>query len=119
MVQGSDWRFHEVVINWEDNLQYLEEIDIETNSEQSREDVNRAHAEYTRWMSLQESLLKQKTQIKWFEDGDCNTKYFHCILREKKGDDELIESRVVMVGGSGETRRFLRRQLNISLPYLT
>ncbi|XP_070004648.1 uncharacterized protein [Nicotiana sylvestris] len=35
-------------------------------------------------MALQESMLKQKSQIKWFEEGDKHTKYFHSILREKR-----------------------------------
>lgn len=54
------------------------------NYENSREELNRDHVEYTKWLGLQESLLKQKTQTKWFQKGDYNTKYFHCVLREKR-----------------------------------
>ncbi|XP_019244344.1 PREDICTED: uncharacterized protein LOC109224213 [Nicotiana attenuata] len=59
---------------WEDKIQLLENIDIDINSEDSRADVNKAHAEYIKWLSMQESLLKQKTQTKWFQDGDSNTR---------------------------------------------
>nr|XP_016458753.1 PREDICTED: uncharacterized protein LOC107782383 [Nicotiana tabacum] len=74
---------NEVVINWDEKLQYLEDKDIEDNTEQSREKVNKAHDKYIRCLSIQDSLLKQKYRIKWFEDGNSNTRYFHCILREK------------------------------------
>nr|XP_016487427.1 PREDICTED: uncharacterized protein LOC107807533 [Nicotiana tabacum] len=67
----------------------LEDIDIEDNSEKSREDVNRAHAQYIRWLNLQESMLKQKSQIKWFEEGENNTRYFHSILREKRRRQQI------------------------------
>ncbi|XP_070025877.1 uncharacterized protein [Nicotiana sylvestris] len=36
------------------------------------------------WLSLQESMLRQKSQSQWFEEGEKNTKYFGSILREKK-----------------------------------
>ncbi|XP_070039273.1 uncharacterized protein [Nicotiana tomentosiformis] len=49
-----------------------------------RTEANKVHAEYVSWLSLQESLLKQKSQSKWFEEGDANTNYFHSILREKR-----------------------------------
>ncbi|OIT39211.1 hypothetical protein A4A49_28977 [Nicotiana attenuata] len=75
---------NDAVTNWEDKIQELEDIDIEDNSEKSREDVNMAHAHYIRWLNRQESMLKQKSQVKWFEEGEKNTKYFHSILREKR-----------------------------------
>lgn len=75
---------NEAVINWKDKLQELEDIDVENNSEKSREYINKAHAQYIRWLSLQESMLRQKSQVKWFEEGEKNTRYFHSILREKK-----------------------------------
>lgn len=33
---------------------------------------------------MQNSLTRQKTNVKWFEEGDCNTNYFHSMLREKR-----------------------------------
>ncbi|XP_009772930.1 uncharacterized protein [Nicotiana sylvestris] len=80
---------NEAVTNWEDKLQELKDIDIEDNSEKSREDVNMAHAQYIRWLSLQESILKQKSQIKWFEEGEKNTRHFHSILIEKRRRQQI------------------------------
>lgn len=52
--------------------------------DQGRIEINKVHAEYVKWLGLQESLLKHKTNIKWFEEGDANTNYFHSMLRDKK-----------------------------------
>lgn len=43
---------NEAVNNWEAKLQYLENRDIEDNTEESREEINRAHAEYIRWLKI-------------------------------------------------------------------
>lgn len=61
------WDIIEALISWEERLQDLEDIDIENNSEKSREDVNKAHAQYIRWLSFQDYLLKQKSQKKWLK----------------------------------------------------
>ncbi|XP_070027770.1 uncharacterized protein [Nicotiana sylvestris] len=106
---------NEAVNNWKAKLQYLEDRDIEDNTEESREEINRAHAEYIRWLSIQDSLLKQKCRIKWFEDGDKNSMYFHCTLREKRQkqqdneflcrmpDDEEIKNAVLTLSANSTT----------------
>ncbi|XP_060202972.1 uncharacterized protein LOC132631414 [Lycium barbarum] len=35
-------------------------------------------------MAMQEALLKQKAQIKWFEEGDSNTRYFHNVIKDRR-----------------------------------
>ncbi|XP_060210726.1 uncharacterized protein LOC132637688 [Lycium barbarum] len=75
---------YDQVKDWEDKLHHLEEQDINQNSDLSREELNKGQAEYTRWMGLQESLLKQKSLVDWFEEGDCNTRYFHSVIRERR-----------------------------------
>lgn len=75
---------NEQVLIWEAKMQLLEDIDQDNNTEQGREELNKGHAEYIKWLGMQESLLRQKTQIRWFKDGDCNSKYFHSVLRNKR-----------------------------------
>ncbi|WMV54211.1 hypothetical protein MTR67_047596 [Solanum verrucosum] len=50
----------------------------------SREDLNREHTKYVKWLGMQDALLKQKTRINWFKDGDYNSKYFHSVLRDRR-----------------------------------
>ncbi|OIT36118.1 hypothetical protein A4A49_64435, partial [Nicotiana attenuata] len=39
---------------------------------------------YTRYLKLEESILKQKTQLQWFKEGDANSKYFHSLIRGRR-----------------------------------
>lgn len=34
------------------------------------------------WLKRRESILKQKTRIRYAEEGDSNSKYFHGVIRE-------------------------------------
>ncbi|XP_075103645.1 uncharacterized protein LOC142178218 [Nicotiana tabacum] len=60
------------------------DIHQQLNSKHSREDLNKAHTKYINWLGLQENLLKHKTQTKWLQEGDYNTKCFRCVLRERR-----------------------------------
>ncbi|XP_070056982.1 uncharacterized protein [Nicotiana tomentosiformis] len=42
------------------------------------------NAQYTRHLKLEEKVLKQKTQLQWFKDGDSNSKYFHSLIRGRR-----------------------------------
>ncbi|XP_016513333.1 uncharacterized protein LOC107830320 [Nicotiana tabacum] len=53
---------YEQLNSWESKVQQLEELDLQQNTEDSREELNKAHAEYVKWMGLQKTLLKQKSQ---------------------------------------------------------
>ncbi|XP_059281014.1 uncharacterized protein LOC132034649 [Lycium ferocissimum] len=68
----------------ENKMQILEDLDMEARTENSREEVNRGHAEYISWLNKQDGILKQKSQVRWFEEGDSNTKYFHAVIRDRR-----------------------------------
>ncbi|XP_060194903.1 uncharacterized protein LOC132624090 [Lycium barbarum] len=70
--------------DWEEKVQVLEDLELIDNSDQVREDLNRTHAKYIRWQAMQDSILKQKSQMKWFEEGERNTRYYHSIIRDKR-----------------------------------
>ncbi|XP_075103911.1 uncharacterized protein LOC142178420 [Nicotiana tabacum] len=72
---------NEKVSSWEAKVHILEELDIINNNEQGREELNKVHVEYIRWLIMQESLLRQKAQIKWFQESEYNSKYFHSVFR--------------------------------------
>lgn len=75
---------YEQVNAWENKVQIREEVDLNNNDDQSREDLNKTQAEYMKWLAMQESLLKQKSQINWFEEGDLNTRYFHYTIKDRR-----------------------------------
>ncbi|XP_060216327.1 uncharacterized protein LOC132643819 [Lycium barbarum] len=75
---------HVQVNSCEAKMLILEDLDLNNNSPQDREELNKGYAKYIKWMGLQDSLMKQKARTNWFKEGDCNTNYFHKILRERR-----------------------------------
>jgi len=61
-----------------------------SNTEQNREELYKAKAEYVNWMAKQDSLLRQKAQVKWYEEGDRNSKYFHSVIKEIRRRFQLV-----------------------------
>ncbi|XP_070015489.1 uncharacterized protein [Nicotiana sylvestris] len=80
---------NDLIIKWEGKVQIFEDMDVVTISDNNREESNKAYAEYIKWLSMQESLLKQKTQTRWFDEGDINTRHFHSLLRERRRKQQL------------------------------
>ncbi|KAH0698784.1 hypothetical protein KY284_012999 [Solanum tuberosum] len=75
---------HDQVRIREHKIQELEELDLLHNTGQSREDLKKGHVEYIKWINMQDSIYRQKAHIKWFKEGDCNSKLFHSILRIRR-----------------------------------
>lgn len=42
------------------------------------------NAEYIRSLKMEDSILRQKTQLQWFKEGDVNSKYFHALIRGRR-----------------------------------
>lgn len=40
-------------------------------------------------MDMQDSILIQKAQVDWYEQGDSNSKYFHSMIRDKRNKLKL------------------------------
>lgn len=51
---------HKQVLKWEEKVQCLKEIELTNNSEYDREETNKAHAEYMRWLHMQDSFFFKK-----------------------------------------------------------
>ncbi|XP_075098066.1 uncharacterized protein LOC142175380 [Nicotiana tabacum] len=69
---------------WEVKVHDLEEMELVNNTDTSRAELNKGQAEYIKWMSMQDAILRQKSRIKWFDEGDSNTNYFHSIIRDRR-----------------------------------
>jgi len=78
-----------------------EEALIVNNSVENRANLHMINARYIKYLKLEDSILKQKTQLQWFKDGDTNSKYFHAIMRGRRrklfihkvciGNEEWVE----------------------------
>nr|XP_016467319.1 PREDICTED: uncharacterized protein LOC107789954 [Nicotiana tabacum] len=80
MKRLSQWSREEIgdindlIIKWAKKVQIFKDMDVATIFDNNMEESNKAHAEYIKWLSMQESFLKQKTQTRWFYEGDSNTR---------------------------------------------
>lgn len=100
---------HAKVKDYEERINIAEEELICQNSNDARSKLHRLNVEYKRFLKLEESILRQKSQIYWFKDGDANTRYFHVLLRGRRrklfihrvkdeegdwiqGDEEIVEA---------------------------
>lgn len=90
---------------WETEVQILEEQELISNDERTRQELNKAHAECISWLAMQESMLKQKAQQKWFEAGDYNSKYFHSMIRDRMRRMQLNKIKNIEATGFKEMKR--------------
>ncbi|XP_016435434.1 uncharacterized protein LOC107761696 [Nicotiana tabacum] len=106
-VQGSPmWRFHlklkntckklsewsrssignifEKVIKMEEKVRELEEKIINDNTDMNRGELNHANSLLIRAYKKEESFWKQKSGVKWFVQGEVNSRFFHSIIKGRK-----------------------------------
>ena len=57
---------------------------ILNQTESNRSNLHELTAQYLKFLKLEDTILKQKTQLQWFKDGDTNSKYFHSIIRGRR-----------------------------------
>ncbi|XP_060211976.1 uncharacterized protein LOC132639554 [Lycium barbarum] len=63
----------------------VKELQFENNaSRENRMLLHQAQAELTRFLHLEEEYWKQKAGMKWFNDGDKNTKFFHSYVKGRR-----------------------------------
>ncbi|XP_060170840.1 uncharacterized protein LOC132601793 [Lycium barbarum] len=61
------------------------EIAMENNvSSSTRQEYNKANAELIKHLKIQDSYRRQKARLKWFNEGDRNTKFVHSVINIKR-----------------------------------
>ncbi|XP_019251335.1 PREDICTED: uncharacterized protein LOC109230274 [Nicotiana attenuata] len=68
----------------EAQLRILEDNCVKNNTPDNRCELSRCKAEFTRYLKIQNSMLRQKARIKWLDEGDSNTAYFHGIIKDNR-----------------------------------
>ncbi|XP_049348952.1 uncharacterized protein LOC125813502 [Solanum verrucosum] len=72
------------VKEYEEKVRIAEENLIHNQTEDNRTTLHELNANYSRFLKMEDSILKQKTQLQWFKEGDANTKYFHSLIRGRR-----------------------------------
>ncbi|XP_070018326.1 uncharacterized protein [Nicotiana sylvestris] len=65
-------------------IRNLEDDAIAYNNHENRLNLSKARAEYTRFLKLQDNVLRQKARVKWLEEGDTNTAFFHGVIKDRR-----------------------------------
>ncbi|KAH0777791.1 hypothetical protein KY290_009202 [Solanum tuberosum] len=73
-----------MVREWEAKMLDLETDYIENDNDDLRPQIHKTQVEHTRWLKCEQSILRQRANIRWLEYGDSNTKYFHDVINEKR-----------------------------------
>ncbi|KAH0766277.1 hypothetical protein KY285_002148 [Solanum tuberosum] len=79
-------------------LEMLEKNCLTNNSEANRMEYNCTNALLVRHIKKEESFWRQKAGLKWFNDGDNNTKFFHSVINSRR--KKLHLSRIKKQDGS-------------------
>ncbi|XP_060190555.1 uncharacterized protein LOC132619775 [Lycium barbarum] len=53
-------------------------------SMENRAQLHRVQAELSKYLHLEEAYLRQKSGMKWFKDGDRNTRFFHSYVNGRR-----------------------------------
>lgn len=93
------------VKEFEEKTRKAEEKLISFNSENDRSNLHASNAEYIRYVKLENSILKQKTQLHGFKKGDTNSSNFHALIRGRKRriyvhriqDEDVTRFRVILI----------------------
>ncbi|KAG5586740.1 hypothetical protein H5410_047174 [Solanum commersonii] len=72
------------VKEYEEKVKSVEADIINENNKEYRTKFNKINAQCIIYLKIEQSTLKQKTQLQWFKDGDANTKYLHAIIRGRR-----------------------------------
>ena len=54
-----------------------------------RASMNEARAEHTRLLAMQQEFWRQKSAIKWLQQGVANTAYFHAVVRQRRNMNHI------------------------------
>ncbi|XP_070044129.1 uncharacterized protein [Nicotiana tomentosiformis] len=65
-------------------IKELEEASITNNTQDIRTKLARTKSEFTSFLILQEKVLRQKVRVKWLDEGDANTAYFHGVIKDRR-----------------------------------
>ncbi|XP_047264042.1 uncharacterized protein LOC124896540 [Capsicum annuum] len=89
--------FQQLLIR-EEIAKIKEKLFEDSPTQENQAVMQRAKAEYTKYLHLEESYWQQKVGYDWFESGDRNTKFFHSIVKGRR--NRLKVSRIMNDAGN-------------------
>ncbi|KAJ9536534.1 hypothetical protein OSB04_un000286 [Centaurea solstitialis] len=59
--------------------------DMDPQNPDLMEDLAHMYLAYEKALMDEESYFRQRAKVKWIREGDCNTKFFHNVVKERRG----------------------------------
>lgn len=92
---------HSKVKSYDERIKDVEKDLINQCSDAARTHLHSLGSEYIRFLKLEESILRQESQLHQFQEGDANIGYFHAnflgrrrwmFIHQMKDDDDIVEA---------------------------
>lgn len=84
MEQGNLWRHFLLRVYYGGNIK-VKELQLEmNNTEENRKDLMKTDVELQKFYQLEEEYWRQKSGMKWFNNGDRNIKFFHSDVKGRR-----------------------------------
>ena len=61
-----------------------EENLIQNKSDINKEALHEINDNYIRYLKLEDSIMKQNSQLQWVKEGNTNSKFFHSLIRGRR-----------------------------------
>lgn len=81
-VQFGD--MHAKVRSFKERIKNSKEELISQATDTARISLHSLNTKYIKFLKSEESILRQKSQLHWFQEGDINIGYFHALLRGRR-----------------------------------
>lgn len=65
-------------------VEYVEENLMQHNNIINRESLHEFNAQSIRYLKLEDTIMKQHSQLYWFKEGDSKSKFFHSLIRGRR-----------------------------------
>ncbi|XP_027082498.1 uncharacterized protein [Coffea arabica] len=105
LLEASDWNkqsfgnVFDAVREAEAGVLRAEAVVENETSEKAQIELQRAQAELTRSLAIEEQFWRQKARVKWLRSGDRNTKYFHAVVKQRRVHEMIHRIRKQMGNG--------------------
>lgn len=73
----------------ENIVKIKEKLFEESPNAENKEVLQRAHVEYKRYLHFEEIFWQQKIGYDWLESGDENTRFFHNVVKGRRGNLQI------------------------------
>ncbi|XP_071905970.1 uncharacterized protein [Coffea arabica] len=71
--------------NQRENAVRRAEVEVEGNEvELAQDGLERARADLSRALALEEQFWRQNAQVRWLQSGDRNSKFFHAVVKQRR-----------------------------------